>query len=114
MDIKIKRSKNGVSSIALSGDISVDNSGELKDLLLKEALKHNSIAIDVSSITDVDVAGMQILCAIHKYMNNSGKDITLKGMTDTFSSIISRSGFTHNKGCAKELEPCLWSEEKEG
>jgi anti-anti-sigma factor len=109
MEVSVKKlKKEGASIITVSGELTVENSGELRERLASEFKEAKRLVLDCRDVSDVDVAGIQILCAAHKTADKKGKSIILEGMSNTLNEFIASSGFTHIKGCSKEHATCLW------
>jgi len=109
MKISVSKKNEHKSRISVSGPLSIEFVGQLHEVLSDELKGNKSVSLDLSKVSLVDVAGLQLLCSAHKYARTSGGDITLDKTTDDFLDQIDRSGFIHYKGCPEEFEPCLWS-----
>ncbi len=109
MKISVNKEDEHKSRISVSGSLSVESAGQLHEVLSDELKGNKSVSLDLSKVSEVDVAGLQLLCSAHKSARTSGGDLCLDGATDDFLDRIDRSGFIHHKGCSEEFEPCLWS-----
>ena len=109
MDISVKKIKAKASRIKVGGSLSVESTAELHKVLLSEIEKGAGVSLDLSNVSDVDAAGLQLLCSAHKTARTSGIELTIEAATDDLWDHVDRSGFVHSRGCSKDFEPCLWS-----
>ncbi len=109
MKISVSKGNEHKSRISISGPLTIEFAGQLHEVLSGELKGDKSVSLDLSEVSMVDVAGLQLLCSAHKSAMTSGCDITLDRTTDDFLDQVHRSGFIHYRGCPEEFEPCLWS-----
>ena len=109
MDISVKKIKGKASRIKVGGSLSIESTAELHKVLLSEIEKGTGVSLDLSNVTEVDAAGLQLICSAHKAARTSGKDLAIEAATDDLWDHVERSGLVHSRGCSKDFEPCLWS-----
>ena len=109
MDISVKKIKDKASRIKVNGSITVESTAELHKVLLSEIEEGAGVSLDLSNVSDVDAAGLQLICSAHKTARTSGIELTIAVATDDLWDHVERSGLVHNRGCPKDFEPCLWS-----
>lgn len=104
---------NNSGTLSVEGDMTIHNVAVLKDRLTEAFENAERVTVDVSSATAIDVAGLQLLCACHRYSNGRGKKMCLRlGDNDHFEQFLDEVGFIHdficNHGNANE---CLWPQD---
>ena len=81
----------------------------LKDLLTAFETKKNVI-IDISAITELDLAGMQLLCSSHRSSIFKGKEFSVVGHNQLIWQMAAASGHLRNKGCEPDSKnTCIWN-----
>ncbi|RKY79600.1 hypothetical protein DRQ07_06230 [candidate division KSB1 bacterium] len=97
--------KNG--RITVNGDLLISSAAALKKSLSKME-KDQSYVIDIRAVEDIDIAGMQLLCAAH--LSSGGENITLaQPLPDVLKKKIESAGFFNCIGCNINIEKsCLW------
>ncbi len=111
MDISVKKTKEGASRISASGSLTIESAGELHKVLRHELENSMSVSLDMGKVSDVDMAGLQLLCSAHKTARTWGKDMSIEKAAKVLLDHVDRSGYIHHRGCPEEFEPCLWSRE---
>lgn len=101
---------NNSGTLLVEGDMTINNVALLKDRLIEAFDSAERVTVDVSSATAIDVAGLQLLCACHRFSTGRGKKMCLRlGDNDHFGHLLDEVGFNHdficNHGRANE---CLW------
>jgi anti-anti-sigma regulatory factor len=102
--------KNNSGILLVEGDMTINHIADLKDRLVEAFGSAERVTIDVSSATAIDVAGVQLLCACHRFSNGRGKKMCLKlGENGQFAQFLDEVGFAQdficNHGTANE---CIW------
>ncbi|WP_292936740.1 STAS domain-containing protein [Noviherbaspirillum sp.] len=64
-------------SLSLEGEMTIYQAAELKQLLLTSLAQCQTLEIDLSAITEIDAAGVQLLIAAKKAALAAQKDIRL-------------------------------------
>ncbi len=114
MDISVKKTKKGTCRISASGALTIESAGELHVVLRQELENSMGVSLDLGNISEVDVAGLQLLCSAHKTARKSGKLMSIEKASKGLLDHVDGSGYIHHRGCSEEFEPCLWSREGEG
>ena len=97
--------------LSVDGDLTIAHVAELKERLVEAFSDAETVTIDVSASTSLDVAGVQLLCACHNYSNKVGKSMLLElGDNQVFSAFLDEAGFSRSFVCNKGGDDvCLWS-----
>ncbi|MCD6117232.1 STAS domain-containing protein [bacterium] len=101
------KSVNKNKIITVEGDLLISSAAAFKKSLSKMG-KDQSYVIDIRAVEDIDIAGMQLLCAAH--LSSGGEKITLtQPLSDTLKKKIESAGFLNCIGCSNNIEKsCLW------
>ena len=95
-------------TLTLQGELTIRQVHELKNSLLEVFDCAEQITIDVSSTTEADVAGLQLLYACRRFATSRNKKMCLRvGDNSRFTDFLEEAGFPHDIGCNHgEKEPC--------
>ena len=89
---------NGI--LVLQGEVTIQDVGELQDALGDAMKNAKQVTVDVSSTTAVDVAGVQLLCACHRFSMSCDKKMFLRiGDNKPFADFLEEVGFHLNFIC---------------
>jgi anti-sigma B factor antagonist len=61
--------------LALSGELTIYDATELKGLLLDKLNSGSGLSIDLSGVTDLDCAGIQVMLLLHREAKNASKPL---------------------------------------
>lgn len=79
--------------MTLQGELTIRSVGEFKNSLLEAFDSAEQVTVDVSSTTDVDVAGVQLLCACQRSSASRGKQMRLRlGDNKRFADFLAEIG----------------------
>jgi len=100
--------------LVVAGEMTISHASAIKANLEEALCKTEGVTVDVSSVTAIDVAGVQLLCASHRYANSHGRQVILRlGANEVFAGFINSCGFTRDFICGPGSESgCLWSSGK--
>lgn len=86
--------KSGVLTVTIEGSMTLSNSASIKEELLPIIDKKQDTHIVVKNLTDIDLAGLQLLIALKKSIINNGKKAIYEVEFPSESQeLIRRSGF---------------------
>ncbi len=109
MESTFKKTKNeGV--IKFSGDMTVQHAINNRDVLIKALKATDKVLLDFENVTDVDLAGLQLLCSAHRTVILSGKQISCIGpLPEVMRKAVERAGYDRLIGCREDgQESCIW------
>jgi ABC-type transporter Mla MlaB component len=87
-------------TLTLQGELTIRHVNELKSALLDALDGVQQITVDVSSTTEADVAGVQLLYACRRFATSLGKKMCLRaGDNSRFSDFLEEAGFPPDIGC---------------
>ena len=100
----------GKQVLKVSGGVTVNHACGLHEALTAALEGGSELQVDLSGVTDMDLSGLQLLCAAHQSALRGGKwmHITDGGNT-TFRDKADRAGFHRHEGCARDISySCIW------
>jgi phospholipid transport system transporter-binding protein len=72
------------SALALTGSLDINSVDEVYKVLLKHLEQNDSISVDLSQIESCDTAGAQLLLALGKSTESSGKPFAVVAASEAF------------------------------
>lgn len=99
-----------VAVVSISGPMTVQYAGELKSALLAVLNNAGRIHLDVANVTEVDLAGLQLLCSAHRTSVQQNKEFAFcEGYNEVVKKIGREAGFQRHVGCALDKgNSCIW------
>ena len=89
--------------LKLGSSLTLANAGEIKQALLSGLHKTKVLTLDAGALTDVDVAGLQVLCATHRLAVAQGKTVAfVAGPLPGLAAAAAKAGFGPGRGCASD------------
>lgn len=97
-------------TLSFEGDMTIGHVAEIKERLVEAFANAEQVVVDVSAATAVDVAGVQLLCACHRFSCQHGKKMCIElGGNEMFSGFLDDVGFSRSFVCGDGSEKeCLW------
>lgn len=101
--------KSGV--LVVAGEMTISHVSAVMVCLEQAICKVEQVTVDLSAMTEIDVAGVQLLCASHRYATSHGRQMLLRlGANEVFASFINSCGFSCVFICGQGSESaCLRS-----
>lgn len=102
--------KKGLTRIILDGELTINNVAGLKDGLLEALWGGDRIEIDLQGVTAIDLAGLQILCSMHRSALEQGKVLSLSNTeVPALQQARCAAGFFLIHNCRIDTPSnCLW------
>ena len=97
-------------TLLVEGDMTINHISALKDRLVEAFESAEQVVVDVSATTAIDVSGVQLLCACHRFSSGRGKKMCLRlGGNAQFSHFLNEVGFAKDFICNHgDANECLW------
>jgi anti-anti-sigma regulatory factor len=97
--------------LRLSGSLTVQYAGELRQALMEALSTAGTVSIELSDDLEIDIAGLQMLCSAHRTSLASGRKLFLKRTVPAlFRQGVEAAGLLRQKGCSlNPQEDCLWT-----
>ena len=107
-------SEQDAGQFLVDGDLTISDVAALKEQLVEAFDQAAAVTIDVSMSPAVDIAGLQLLCAAHRYAAGRQRQMKLQvGENLPFLDLLSQAGLKRNFPCDfVESETCLWGDEE--
>jgi anti-anti-sigma factor len=99
-----------VDRLRVAGELTVIHGGELKETLCEALDRMGQIEVDLSGVTAIDLAGLQLLCAAHASAASRGKSFVLAVPPGrVVERAMTEAGFSRHIGCSRGDSPsCCW------
>lgn len=96
--------------VSVGGAVTVQSVGELKESLLQALAGAEQLCLDLSGVTEIDLAGLQLLCAAHRSSLQHNKRFCIStGENDIIGTAGMEAGFQRHVGCSLDKDKtCLW------
>jgi anti-anti-sigma regulatory factor len=94
-------------NVKLPAEVTLSHVAEIREMLLTALHSREPLELDGHSVTDVDMAGLQLLCSLHRGTVQQGTTVAFIGgqRGDVIERAQVKAGFLRHVGCA---EGCLW------
>ena len=92
-------------------NLTAARAAEIRDALLTQLGSGGDLELDLSAVTEVDVAGLQLLCAAHRSAVAAGRELVVAGASEALREALRVSGLATAAGCDM---PCPWQETSDG
>jgi anti-anti-sigma factor len=83
---------DGSASLRLSGELTIYHAADLKQALLPFAADAGALALDLSGVTDIDSAGIQVLLAARRTLAARGATVRLTACSAAAQALFSLYG----------------------
>ncbi len=94
------------------GEMTIQRVVELRQELMQALERTDRLLIDLSEVTEIDPACLQLLCSGHRTATALNKELTLLG-SGRLGETLRHTGFVRHVGCAQDCNhSCLWVEEQ--
>ncbi|MFI7386478.1 STAS domain-containing protein [Streptomyces sp. NPDC049813] len=104
MTVKVSaRTVAGATVVALEGEINSTTSGGLQSQLLPLIGQGAVVLIDLTGISYISSAGLRTLLIVHRHAQQLAAEITLVGLSEEVSFVMSATGFLDFFKIAEDL-----------
>jgi anti-anti-sigma factor len=79
----------------LAGDLDIYNAARLKSSLMDALASQRVLQLDLSAVSSIDAAGLQVLALLHREAGRAGKSLRIAGGNQTVLHFIDTVGM-HN------------------
>jgi len=100
----------GIREIAISGAMTIHHADEIRTTMLVTLNEAEEVRMLMAQVTEIDLVGLQLLCAAHKTSIAMNKRFTVAECGDgNVKGTIQGSGFRRHVGCVQDINhTCLW------
>ena len=110
-DIRIEwKQRAGERWVRVEGELSVAGASELKNVLL-EALETGEPAVaDLSAVSAIDLAGLQLLCSAHRTFRGRESSFEVSERSQAVRTTAASAGFQMSSSVCpyRRDSDCLW------
>jgi anti-anti-sigma regulatory factor len=101
----------GIKTVVINGDMTIQNAGEIRTVLLEAFSQGEGVCLGMGKVTEVDLAGLQLLCAAHRTALRDKKHFSISGIdNEAIECLIRDAGFLRHTGCAEDVDKtCVWT-----
>lgn len=99
------QSESTSASLAIEGEMSIYRAAELKPLLLEALVKTTSLELDLSGVTELDTAGLQVLMLTKQTALSQGRELRLVGHSPAVIEIFEMLDLASYFGDALVIAP---------
>ncbi|MBF0464064.1 MAG: STAS domain-containing protein [Nitrospirae bacterium] len=75
-------------SLSLEGELSVVRANELKELFIDYVKTAKDIELDLSSVSEIDTAGFQLLVALKKESDGMGRNFRILSVSPAVENLL--------------------------
>jgi anti-anti-sigma regulatory factor len=101
----------GAAVVKLGASLTLGNAGEIKETLAAAVAGGGKITLDAGAVEEIDLAGLQLICAAHRAATHDGRELEIAGRCAALTDAIGALGFGRDVGCG---ERCLCREVARG
>ena len=83
---------DGTGLLRLSGELTIYHAAELKAALLPLADEARALVLDLSGVSDIDSAGLQLLLALRRSLAAQGATVQLAGVSGAVADALALYG----------------------
>lgn len=111
MNCQMKSDGGDCVVLKLEGDLTIQVAGELRDAVLRAQESAGHLALNLETVTGVDVSCLQVFCSAHRTLVKSGRQLSLvHPVPASFMQSVREAGYERERGCALDIHhTCLWS-----
>jgi len=98
------------STIRVVGPVTILTVESLQKGFLSAFETTKNVIIDISAVTELDLAGMQLLCSAHRSSYSHGMEFNVVGHNQLILEMAAASGHLRHKGCEQDSKnTCIWN-----
>jgi anti-anti-sigma regulatory factor len=100
----------GRQTLKITGNATISEAFALREALIEALKGGGELEVDVTGLTGVDLAGLQLLCAAHQSAEQAGQrfEVIDQG-NEIFRQVVADAGFQRHVGCACDItSSCIW------
>ena len=81
--------------LRLVGDLNIADVARFKEVMAQTLSEAEQVTLNLEQVASIDVAGLQILCACHRFGEAHQKRLLLQtGDNQVFAKVVEETGFT--------------------
>jgi anti-sigma B factor antagonist len=88
-----KEERDGITMIAVQGDIDGSTAGEMRDYLVPAIVPNCRILLEVSQVSYMSSAGLRVMTLIYRQTKEQNGALVLVGVTSDIRAAMDATGF---------------------
>ncbi len=92
LNVQIKQLNETTGSMAFDGELSIYNTGKIKEALAENLKKNNVLELELANVSKMDTAGFQLMLAVMKEAEQLEKIVNLKNPSNQVLEIFDLYG----------------------
>ena len=114
-DFTINRTKSegaaDTTVVSIAGEMNIQHATEIKAALLEAFAEAGHLQLDMDKVTEIDLAGLQLLCSAHRASILANKSFTAAGVGgEMIEAAAVAAGFPRHVGCVQDVnKTCIWA-----
>ncbi|MBU2547731.1 MAG: STAS domain-containing protein [Proteobacteria bacterium] len=103
--------KSRTGQIIMAGELNIERAAELRAALADALSKADRVVVDLESVTEITLPGLQLFCSAHRTALAGDKCFSLTRPHPEFLvRAIEAAGFSRHTGCHLDRDhSCLWA-----
>jgi len=100
-------------TITIDEPLTIENVSDMKTIFLDAYKNTNHVNIQFTSLTDIDLNGLQLFCSAHRTFSQAKKILNID-LTNAsiFTKKAKQLGLIRHQGCHfEQSENCLWRQQ---
>lgn len=99
----------GSVTVQVRGSLSIPIAREVHAALVASFAKARQVRLDLEGVEEIDLTGLQLVCAAHRSSRQSGKIFLVKGsQCPPVEQAATKAGFGRRTGCMTDNDTCFW------
>ncbi len=97
--------------LALAAELTISTVAELQIALGGALEECRVLTLDGRGVGDIDVAGLQLLCSVHRTAAAHGKEVRIDGLDEgPWPELVNAAGLRRHEACSLSTDKrnCLW------
>lgn len=102
----------GARVVAIAGSMTIQHGGDIKAALMKAMESADTLLLDLTQVTDIDLVGLQFICSAHLAAIAGNKRFSVrKSGNEVITAAAHGAGFDRHIGCHQDTaHTCIWAE----
>jgi len=100
----------GSQGLKVAGSLTIGQAAQFKEALLDALSGSEGLLLDLSGVTEIDLTGLQLLCAGHQSAQAAGQGFRVDdGGNQAYLESVVNAGFRRHVGCTRDnTGTCIW------
>lgn len=96
-------------TVKIAEDLTVENSARIRADFMGLLDRSLPVVLDLSEVQRADLAGLQLLCALHRSSCHRGEPIELGSFSPALQEALEEAALKRHVGCMADVDnTCVW------